>query len=151
MDHPNLLHQMNPLRHDFINSCLASDPRSEPPQQRRYLDIGCGGGIFAESAARLKDSASVLAIDPSSEVIKVARDSRYMQDPLLQQPGRLVYENKSLEDLAVPTSPSQQFDVLDAFRGDRAYIAPCSLSKDVLAVCQAWWLDYSQYDSKDMG
>ena len=109
-----LLHQMNPLRHDFINSCLASDPQPVIPKQRRYLDVGCGGGIFAESAARLKDTASVLAIDPSNEVIKVAR-THALQDPLLQQPERLVYENKSLEDLSIPTSPSQQFDVLTLF------------------------------------
>lgn len=109
-----LLHQMNPLRHDFINSCLASEPVSEPPKQRRYLDIGCGGGIFAESAARLRDTASVLAIDPSSEVIKVAR-THSLQDPLLQQSGRLVYSNKSLEDLSIPTSPSEQVDILTLF------------------------------------
>ena len=121
---------MNPLRHDFINSCLASDPRSESPQPRRYLDIGSGGGIFAESAARLKDTASVLAIDPSSEVIKVAR-AHARQDPLLQQSGRLVYENKSLEDLALPTSPSQQFDVLTLFE----VIEHVSLPAPFLQMC----------------
>ena len=105
---------MNPLRHDFINSCLASAPQSPPPTRRRYLDIGCGGGIFAESAARLKDTEKVLAIDPSSEVIKVAR-THALQDPLLQQPDRLVYENKSIEDLSTPTFSSEQFDILTLF------------------------------------
>lgn len=51
-----ILHLMNPLRHDFIASCLAeSQPASAPPPQAsglHYLDVGCGGGIFAESLAR---------------------------------------------------------------------------------------------------
>lgn len=114
---------MNPLRHDFIRSCLATDspPSSSTPSSipnersgRRYLDVGCGGGIFAESAARLPDTASVLAIDPSSEVIKVAQQHA-RRDPLLQEPQRLIYENKSIEDLPIPTSPEQQYDILTLF------------------------------------
>ena len=105
---------MNPLRHDFISSCLASQPESPPLERRRYLDVGCGGGIFAESAARLKNTSHVLALDPSSEVIKIAR-THALQDPLLQQPGRLVYENKSIEHIPVPTSPQEQFDILSLF------------------------------------
>src|SRR3954454_15517349 len=61
-----LLHLMNPLRHDFIRTCHASQP-TPPPQSLRYLDIGCGGGIFAESAARLQSTMAVTAIDPSPE------------------------------------------------------------------------------------
>src|SRR3954471_4191995 len=48
-----LLHLMNPLRHDFIRTCHASQPVPPPASGLRYLDVGCGGGIFAESAARL--------------------------------------------------------------------------------------------------
>ena len=105
---------MNPLRHDFMNSCLSSDPHFPSPDRRRYLDVGCGGGIFAESVARLKDTEKVLAIDPSSEVIKVAR-RHAMQDPFLQQSDRLMYENKSIEDLPIPTDSSEQFDILTLF------------------------------------
>ncbi|KAL2055474.1 hypothetical protein ABVK25_004282 [Lepraria finkii] len=109
-----LLHQMNPLRHDFISSCLDSQP--EPPSiaKRRYLDVGCGAGIFAESAARLHSTESVLALDPSSEVIAVAREHA-QQDPLLLQPGRLEYGNKSIEDLPTPKSSQDQFDILTLF------------------------------------
>ena len=103
---------MNPLRHDFINSCFASYPSA--PHQKRYLDIGCGGGIFAESAARLPRTARVLAIDPSTEVVDVAKQHA-RSDPQLMEPGRLVYENKSIEDLAAPTSPDEQFDVVSLF------------------------------------
>ncbi|KAF3358650.1 Aldehyde dehydrogenase [Verticillium dahliae VDG1] len=68
-----LLHLMNPLRHDFIRACQASTADAPPPSSAataRYLDVGCGGGIFAESAARLPTTASVTAIDPSPEVVE---------------------------------------------------------------------------------
>ncbi|KAL9131210.1 MAG: hypothetical protein Q9217_000812 [Psora testacea] len=107
-----LLHQMNPLRHDFISSCLA--PYIYSPFNRRYLDIGCGGGIFAESAARLPRTKSVLAIDPSKDVIEVAK-LHARTDPLLLQTGHLTYENKSVEDLPIPNSPQDQFDVVSLF------------------------------------
>lgn len=105
---------MNPLRHAFIKSCLSSQADIVPSDHRRYLDVGCGGGIFAESAARLATTESVLAIDPSNEVIKVAR-AHALQDSLLQQPGRLVYENTSIEGLPQPASETEQFDVLTLF------------------------------------
>ena len=109
-----LLHLMNPLRHDFITSCLASYPDCSSPQELRYLDVGCGGGIFAESAARMSSTASVTAIDPSSDVLKVARDHA-RQDPLLHNTGRLKYLNTSIEDLPIPKSPQEQYDVLTLF------------------------------------
>ena len=80
----------------------------------RYLDIGCGGGIFAESAARLPSTESVTAIDPSSEVITIAQ-AHARQDPLLLQPGRLHYLNKSIEDLSPPNTREDQFDVVTLF------------------------------------
>lgn len=105
---------MNPLRHDFITSCLASQATPAPSHQLRYLDVGCGGGIFAESAARLASIAHVTGIDPSAEVLKVAQEHA-RQDPMLHQSGRLQYLNKSLEDLPVPQSVEDQYDVLTLF------------------------------------
>ena len=109
-----LLHQMNPLRHDFIALCTMAYPPSNGSKNRRYLDVGCGGGIFAESAARLVNTESVTAIDPSKEVIKVAK-SHARQDPLLQQSGRLTYRNDSIEDLPQPKSEVDQYDILTLF------------------------------------
>ena len=106
------LHEMNPLRHDFIKSCFSSYPNA--PDQRRYLDVGCGGGIFTESAARLIRTQSVLGVDPSEEVIGVAK-LHARNDPLLMDPGRLSYENKSIEELKVPSSPEDRFDVVSLF------------------------------------
>ena len=110
----SLLHQMNPLRHDFISFCLDSQPDPPAARGRKFLDVGCGGGIFAESAARLQETERVLAVDPSSGVIAVAQEHA-KRDPLLLEPGRLEYQNKSIEDLAIPRSPSQQFDIVTIF------------------------------------
>jgi polyprenyldihydroxybenzoate methyltransferase/3-demethylubiquinol 3-O-methyltransferase len=88
-----LLHLMNPLRHSFINQCRASDlTTSLSPQKLRYLDIGCGGGIFAESAARLPNTKSVTAIDPTPGVLKIAEGHK-RRDPTLMSPGKLTYLN----------------------------------------------------------
>lgn len=105
---------MNPLRHEFISSCHALKPHTSPQRYLRYLDIGCGGGIFAETAARLPTTASVTAIDPSVEVIEVARQHA-RRDPLLQEPGRLEYLNKGIEELEVPRRSEEQYDVVSLF------------------------------------
>jgi ubiquinone biosynthesis O-methyltransferase len=63
------------------------------------LDIGCGGGIFAESAARLPTTASVTAIDPSPELLKIA-EAHKRRDPALVAGGKLTYLNMGIEALA---------------------------------------------------
>jgi polyprenyldihydroxybenzoate methyltransferase / 3-demethylubiquinol 3-O-methyltransferase len=108
-----LLHLMNPLRHDFIQKCTEPDGDADR-KSLKYLDIGCGGGIFAESAARLANTASVTAIDPTPEVIAVARKHQ-RQDPLLLQPGRLEYKQSAIEDLPIPSSPEQAYDIITVF------------------------------------
>jgi polyprenyldihydroxybenzoate methyltransferase / 3-demethylubiquinol 3-O-methyltransferase len=115
-----LLHLMNPLRHDFIRTCRSSvpsatstsSPGSGSGKKLRYLDIGGGGGIFAESAARLASTSSVTAIDPSPEVLAVAR-AHARRDPALQ--GRLTYVNAPIEQLAVPQTAEDQYDVVSVF------------------------------------
>jgi polyprenyldihydroxybenzoate methyltransferase / 3-demethylubiquinol 3-O-methyltransferase len=93
---------MNPLRHDFIRFCLSTESTSG--SKRSYLDIGCGGGIFASSAARLPDVSSVTAIDPTPDCIAVAQEKQ-RSDPALQAP-KLTYLNCAVEDL-----PSEVADV----------------------------------------
>ncbi|HWI83944.1 bifunctional 2-polyprenyl-6-hydroxyphenol methylase/3-demethylubiquinol 3-O-methyltransferase UbiG [Ramlibacter sp.] len=58
------LHQINPLRLDWIQSHV-------PLAGKRVLDVGCGGGILADAAAR--KGASVLGIDLSGKALKVAQ------------------------------------------------------------------------------
>ena len=58
------LHQINPLRLDWID-------RHAPLDGRRVLDVGCGGGILADSMARR--GANVLGIDLAAKPLKVAQ------------------------------------------------------------------------------
>ncbi|KAI1387524.1 ubiquinone biosynthesis O-methyltransferase [Hypoxylon trugodes] len=109
-----ILHLMNPLRHDFIRSCRASVLDDPPPPSTglKYLDIGCGGGIFAESAARLSSTASVTAIDPSSEVLAVAK-AHAKRDPALR--SKLTYLNTPIEQLPAPSTPQEGYDIVSIF------------------------------------
>ncbi|POS88002.1 hypothetical protein EPUL_004518 [Erysiphe pulchra] len=121
-----LLHLMNPLRHDFIARCLKDSntnnnyPKHSTPsyssvdglKKLDILDVGCGGGIFAESAARLSNVKSVTAIDPTPDVIAIAK-AHARRDPLLK--GKLSYQNVSVENMQMPTSKDDQFDVLTLF------------------------------------
>ncbi len=58
------LHQINPLRLDWIHSHV-------PLDGKRVLDVGCGGGILSDSMAR--KGAEVLGIDLSAKALKVAQ------------------------------------------------------------------------------
>ncbi len=58
------LHQINPLRLEWINALC-------PVQGLAALDVGCGGGILADSMARR--GAQVLGIDLSSKALRVAQ------------------------------------------------------------------------------
>lgn len=112
-----VLHLMNPLRHDFIRSCHDSQEDPSPAdtgRRLRYLDVGCGGGIFAESAARLASTESVTAVDPSAEILAVAR-SHAARDPALAATGRLDYLNATIETLPEPMAPADMFDVVTLF------------------------------------
>jgi len=102
---------MNPLRHDFIASCLATSP-PKPGTQLDYLDIGCGGGIFSASAARLPTTESVLAIDPTDSVIEAAKANQ-RSDPALAEP-KLEYRHCAIEDLPIPEVGSE-VDIVTLF------------------------------------
>ena len=109
-----LLHLMNPIRHEFIRSCLSNTYTPAPHRGLRYLDVGCGGGIFSESAARLAHAEAVIGIDPSGDVLAVAR-RHARKDPCLLQEKRLTYIQTSIEDFPRPKSVWDQFDVLTLF------------------------------------
>jgi 2-polyprenyl-6-hydroxyphenyl methylase/3-demethylubiquinone-9 3-methyltransferase len=57
------LHEINPLRLEWINARV-------PLAGKKVIDIGCGGGILAESMAR--KGADVTGIDLSDKALKVA-------------------------------------------------------------------------------
>ncbi|HZW75543.1 MAG TPA: bifunctional 2-polyprenyl-6-hydroxyphenol methylase/3-demethylubiquinol 3-O-methyltransferase UbiG [Caldimonas sp.] len=58
------LHQINPLRLDWIDSVAAL-------RGKRVVDVGCGGGILAESMAHR--GADVLGIDLAIKPLRVAQ------------------------------------------------------------------------------
>jgi 2-polyprenyl-6-hydroxyphenyl methylase / 3-demethylubiquinone-9 3-methyltransferase len=58
------LHKINPLRLDWIDSLARI-------KGKRALDVGCGGGILADSMARR--GAQVLGIDLATKPLKVAQ------------------------------------------------------------------------------
>jgi len=89
------LHQINPLRLDWIDALARL-------ADKRVVDVGCGGGILAESMARL--GADVKGIDLAEKPLKVA------QLHGLESGIRVDYEAISAEDLAA--REPERFDVV---------------------------------------
>jgi len=85
------LHDLNPLRLQYVERVARA--AGTPLSERRVLDVGCGGGILAESMART--GASVLGIDLSRELLDVA------ELHALEQQVRLEYRSVSAEALAL--------------------------------------------------
>lgn len=90
------LHQINPLRLDWINAqCSLSG--------KQVLDVGCGGGILADSMAR--SGADVLGIDLASKALRIAQ-----LHALESQTPNIQYREVSVETLARERPAS--FDVV---------------------------------------
>lgn len=90
------LHQINPLRLAWIDSL-------SPLKGARVVDVGCGGGILADSMAR--KGAEVLGIDLAEKSLKVAQ-----LHALEAQTPQISYRHVAAEALAAE-SPGQ-FDVV---------------------------------------
>ncbi len=80
------LHQINPLRLDYI------DQRSGGLAGKKVLDVGCGGGILAESMA--VRGADVTGIDMGEANLQVARLH------LLETGEQVHYQRIPVEELA---------------------------------------------------
>lgn len=89
------LHQINPLRLDWID-------RSVGLAGKRVIDIGCGGGILAESMAAR--GADVTGIDLSDKALGVARLH------LFESNQKVDYRKISAEDIAA--AEPESFDVV---------------------------------------
>ncbi|MCP3866920.1 MAG: bifunctional 2-polyprenyl-6-hydroxyphenol methylase/3-demethylubiquinol 3-O-methyltransferase UbiG [Gammaproteobacteria bacterium] len=89
------LHKINPLRLGYIQEVVSLEGK-------KVLDVGCGGGILAESMAR--EGAEVTGIDLGEAPLEVARLH------LLESGLRVNYERIPVERLAEETPES--FDVV---------------------------------------
>ncbi|BGP31914.1 Hexaprenyldihydroxybenzoate methyltransferase, mitochondrial [Rhodotorula toruloides] len=124
-----LLHRMNPARIEVLRDEILRVEEVDVEggrwlEGRTVLDVGCGGGIFAESLARL--GADTLAIDASASNITTAQTHASL-DPslnLLNSPipvpssssserpnNSLEYRHCAAEDLV---KEGKQFDVVCA-------------------------------------
>jgi 2-polyprenyl-6-hydroxyphenyl methylase/3-demethylubiquinone-9 3-methyltransferase len=90
------LHQINPLRLAWINSL-------SPVKDLNVLDVGCGGGILADSMAR--QGATVTGIDLSAKALRVAQ-----LHALEAQTPNINYREISAEAMALEQPGS--FDVV---------------------------------------
>ncbi len=89
------LHDINPLRLDWIDERAGLSGK-------KVLDVGCGGGILAESMARR--GASVTGIDLAGKALRVA-------ELHLHESGLAIdYEERSAHELA--SSRPGEFDVV---------------------------------------
>mgnify|MGYP001810807562 CR=1 FL=1 len=93
------LHDMNPVRCRFLRSALCSafgrDVRAPAPLAGlRLLDVGCGGGLLAESLARM--GAHVTGIDVNEGGIATAEAHAALDADLA---GRLTYRTAAAEQL----------------------------------------------------
>lgn len=111
------LHQINPLRLDWINS-LSSVAGLQ------VLDVGCGGGILADAMAR--KGAQVLGIDLATKALKVAQ-----LHALEGQTPNVLYREISAEALAMEQPGS--FDVVTCMEMLEHVPDPAS----VVAACAA--------------
>ncbi|HET6724519.1 MAG TPA: bifunctional 2-polyprenyl-6-hydroxyphenol methylase/3-demethylubiquinol 3-O-methyltransferase UbiG [Gammaproteobacteria bacterium] len=89
------LHQINPLRLDYVDSRAKLAGKT-------VLDVGCGGGILAESMAAR--GARVMGIDLGEAPLAVARLHRH------ESGVEVDYRAVSVEDLAVEMAG--QFDII---------------------------------------
>lgn len=90
------LHEVNPLRLDFI------EQHSDGLFGKSVIDIGCGGGILAESMAR--QGATVTGIDMAEEPLEVARLHG------LESGIKVDYQQSTAEQFA--STHAAQFDVV---------------------------------------
>ena len=90
------LHDINPLRLEWIDQLAGGI------QGKRVLDVGCGGGILAESMA--VKGATVTGIDLSEKALKVAKLHQ------LESGVQVDYRHVAAEDLAVEMPDT--FDVV---------------------------------------
>ena len=113
------LHAINPLRLNWIKSFVNLEGK-------KVVDIGCGGGILAESIAQ--SGADTTGIDLSEKALKVA------ELHALEVGANLTYRASSAEDLA--QEQAGQYDVVTCMEMLEHVPDPASVVRACAALCK---------------
>lgn len=109
------LHDLNPARLDYIM-------RAVNLRDKAVLDVGCGGGILAESLAQ--QGAQVTAIDIADEVLDVARLHG------LESEVQVDYRNSTVEAFAAAAANSMDvlccMEMLEHVPAPAAVVSACA-------------------------
>jgi 2-polyprenyl-6-hydroxyphenyl methylase/3-demethylubiquinone-9 3-methyltransferase len=113
------LHAINPLRLNWIKSFVSLDGK-------RVVDVGCGGGILAESISQ--SGADTTGIDLSDKALKVA------ELHALEVGANLTYRSISAEDLA--DEQAEQYDVVTCMEMLEHVPDPASVVRACAKLCK---------------
>ena len=113
------LHAINPLRLDWIKSFVSLEGK-------KVLDVGCGGGILAESMAQ--SGADTCGIDLSDKALKVA------ELHALEVGATLTYRSISAEALA--EQEPEQYDVVTCMEMLEHVPDPASVVRACAKLCK---------------
>jgi 2-polyprenyl-6-hydroxyphenyl methylase/3-demethylubiquinone-9 3-methyltransferase len=113
------LHAINPLRLSWIKSFVDLEGR-------KVLDVGCGGGILAESIAQ--SGANTCGIDLSEKALKVA------ELHALEVGANLQYRSIAVEDLA--KEQPEQYDVVTCMEMLEHVPDPASVVRACATLCK---------------
>ena len=113
------LHAINPLRLDWIESITSL-------AGKKVLDVGCGGGILAESLS--KAGGIVTGIDLSNKALKVAELHQLESNTSVQ------YRSISAEDLA--KEEPEQYDVVTCMEMLEHVPDPSSVVQACATLCK---------------
>lgn len=96
------LHDINPLRLNYI------DEKSNGLQNKKVIDIGCGGGILSESMAMR--GAKVIGIDMGKTPLSVAKLHSLETNTTLEKKIDINYQQITAEEMA--EKQAGQFDIV---------------------------------------
>ena len=113
------LHAINPLRLNWIKSFVSLEGK-------KVVDVGCGGGILAESISQ--SGANTTGIDLSEKALKVA------ELHALEVGANLTYRSISAEDLA--DEQAEQYDVVTCMEMLEHVPDPASVVRACAKLCK---------------
>lgn len=113
------LHEINPLRIEYIESFTTID-------NKRIVDVGCGGGILSEALAR--KGAKVTGIDMSEPLIEIAQQHAQANNVELE------YQQCTVESLA--DAQAEQYDIVTCMEMLEHVPDPSSIIEACAKLCK---------------